>query len=200
MKQSYSYSNDSELVSGIRSGEAEAFRLLVEKYQDKIKRTSKGFVHSDADAEDITQDVLIEVYQSIDKFKGESELSTWIYRIAVNKSLNFLKSSFKRKIVSLFELTDSEKETHSGGHDTNSGSDPDNDIIRSEQADAVKKAIDSLPDNQRTAFVLSRYEELPNKEIASVMITSVPAVESLLFRAKQNLQKKLLQFYKKNMQ
>jgi len=79
------YSTEAELIDAIRSGDHEAFRWLVEIYQEKIIRTCKGFVHSHNDAQDIAQEVFIEVFQSIDKFRGDSGISTWIYRITVNK-------------------------------------------------------------------------------------------------------------------
>jgi RNA polymerase sigma-70 factor, ECF subfamily len=194
------YSTEAELINAIRSGDHEAFRWLVEIYQEKIIRTCKGFVHSHNDAQDIAQEVFIEVYQSINKFRGDSGISTWIYRITVNKSLNFLRSVTRRKIFSIFETNDEEK--HKQTYDSVSSFEhlPDDNLIRSEQSAAILEAIDTLPFKQRTAFVLSKYEDLTYQEIAAVMNTTVPSVESLLFRAKQNLQKKLYVFYKKNLQ
>ncbi len=158
-----------------------------------------GFVHSIADAEDIAQEVFIEIYQSINSFRGESEMSTWIYRITVNKSLNFLKSSLRRKIISIFDFTEDVDIERRSDPEASREYFADTDIRRSEQGRAVKKAVDSLPSGQRTAFILSKYEDLSYREIALIMKTSVPSVESLIFRAKKNLQKKLLNFYKKNM-
>jgi RNA polymerase sigma-70 factor (ECF subfamily) len=199
LARTINYSNESELIDDIRSGDQEAFRWLVEKYQDKVKRTSKGFIHSDSDAEDIAQEVFIEVYKSIEKFRKESELSTWIYRIAVNKSLNFLRSATKRKIFSFFDFSESGRTKLENTTIASSEYSADDNLNNSEINMAVKKALDSLPDNQRTAFILSKYEDLAYSEIADIMNVSIPSVESLLFRAKQNLQKKLFVFYKKNM-
>ncbi len=193
------YLIESELINGLRSGDQIAFRFLIESYQEKVIRTCKGFVHSDDDAEDIAQEIFIEVYQSINRFRGDSELSTWIYRISVNKSLNFLRSASRRKILSFFEIADNDKTSLANILTASSGYNPDDGLSRSEQSAAVKKAIDSLPSKQRTAFILSKYDDLSYQEIAAVMDSSVPSVESLIFRAKQNLQKKLFTFYKKNM-
>lgn len=199
MENTIKYSKESELIDALRSGDQAAFRYLVEKYQDKVKRTSKGFIHSDYDAEEITQEVFIEVYKSIEKFRKESELSTWIYRIAVNKSLNFLRSATKRRIFSFFDFSESGVTKLENNTLASSEYNADENMINSEINMAVNKALDSLPDNQRTAFILSKYEDLAYSEIADVMNVSIPSVESLLFRAKQNLQKKLFIFYKKNM-
>ncbi len=199
MEKTGNYSNESDLIDDMRSGVPEAFRFLVEKYEEKVIRTGRGFVHSDADAEDIAQEVFIEVYQSVKKFRNESGLSTWIYRIAVNKSINFLRSATRRKIVSFFDYTDSGKPVIQNEPVASSDYSPDGDLTKSEQAAAVKRAIDGLPGKQRTAFVLSKYDDFNYQEIAEIMGTTVSSVESLLFRAKQNLQKRLYNFYKKNM-
>jgi RNA polymerase sigma factor (sigma-70 family) len=193
------YSDEAQLISAIRSGDQESFRFLVEKYQDNIIRTSKGFVHSRDDAEDIAQEVFIEVFKSVNKFRGESELSTWIYRIAVNKSLNFLKSASRRKFLSFFDYTDSENIALRNDPVASSDYYADEELNKSEQSEEVMKAIDRLPAKQRTAFILNKYDDLTYQEIANVMHTTVSAVESLLFRAKKSLQKKLYAFYKKNM-
>lgn len=190
---------ESELIARIRSGSHDAFRYLVNTYQEKVKRTCMGFVHSSADAEDITQDVFVEVFRSIGRFREESVLSTWIYRIAVNKSLNFIKSEARRKIFTYMGFFDPVESGLSGDLVSGKESSPDENLNRSELGLAVRKALESLPSGQRTAFILSRYDDLPNKEIALIMQTSEASVESLLFRAKQNLQKRLLTFYKKNL-
>jgi RNA polymerase sigma-70 factor (ECF subfamily) len=190
------FSNSSELVDFIRSGNAEAFRRLVELYQDKVIRTCMGFVHSYPDAEDIAQDVFVEIYLSISKFRGDSELSTWIYRIAVNKSLNFLRSASRRKILSLYESFTGDQEQLV--HEIPSGNEyyPDEELLKSEKTRAINQAISKLPSNQKTAFILSKYDGLSNQEIAKVMNISVSSVESVIFRAKQNLRKQLFKFYK----
>lgn len=193
------YNNDNQFIDDLREGKHDAFKILVDKFQVKVIRTCLGFVHSAADAEDIAQEVFIEVFRSMNKFRGESELSTWIYRIAVNRSINFIRSSARRRVISfLTGMTDEEKprvpEKESGKE-----SSPDEAMIRADQARALEKALSSLPDNQRTAFVLNKYDDLSYKEIADVMKISMGSVESLIFRAKQNLQKSLRVFYTENL-
>jgi len=193
------YNNDNQFIDDLREGKHDAFKILVDKFQVKVIRTCLGFVHSAADAEDIAQEVFIEVFRSMNKFRGESELSTWIYRIAVNRSINFIRSSARRRVISfLTGMTDEEKprvpEKESGKE-----SSPDEAMIRADQARALEKALRSLPDNQRTAFVLNKYDDLSYKEIADVMKISMGSVESLIFRAKQNLQKSLRVFYTENL-
>ncbi len=176
--------SDSKLIQDILAGNNNAFRELIEKYQDRVFRTAMGFVHSKEDAEDITQEVFINVFQSLHKFKGDSEFSTWIYRITVNNSLNFInrnkKNWFLQSIDEIFNKSD----------DNNT---PLEDLEMKERDERIKKAIDSLPESQRTAFVLSKYEELSQREIAQIMKRTEGAIEQLLQRAKNNLQKKLEQ-------
>lgn len=197
MKERSFYTDESDLISALKSGDHEAFRYLVEKFRNKVKRTCIGFVQSDADADDIAQDVFVEVFLSAKEFRGNSSLATWIFRIAVNKSLNFLRSSKRRKIVSLFERVGEDEKIIT---EPSSGPDhcPDNDLKRSDQSKAIEQAMNLLAPSQKTAFILNKYDDLSYAEVAEIMGTTVSSVESLIFRAKQNLQKSLFTFYKKN--
>jgi RNA polymerase sigma-70 factor (ECF subfamily) len=193
------YRTDIQLIEGLRSGEREAYRILVDRYHVKVIRTCMGFVHSQSDAEDIAQEVFIEVFRSVGSFRGDSGLSTWIYRIAVNKSLNYLRSSARRRVFSFITGHAGEGKPEVPDIKAGNESNADDSLIRNDQAKALEKALASLPENQRTAFVLNKYEDMAYKEIAAVMDISIGSVESLIFRAKQNLQKKLYVFYQKNM-
>lgn len=177
---------DSEYIQAVRSGDRPAFKPLVERYQQMVFRTAMGFLHHQEDAEDLTQEIFIRVYQSLDSYSGEAGFSTWLYRITVNHCLNFLRS---RKRNSLFSFAEDLP-----GQLINKASEevnPDEQLEENERERQIRNAIDSLSDKQRTAFVLSRYDELPQKEIAQIMNISEGAVEQHLQRAKINLQKKL---------
>jgi len=183
--------NDIELIKEIIDNNNHgAFRVLIEKYQKMVVTTCKGFVSSYADAEDIAQDVFIELFESLPEFRHESKLSTWIYRISVNKSLNHIR---KRKREVLFNAILPSNKTNRvvNIEDSDRTDNADYKIDMKEQQMVLKSAINKLPDNQRIAFILSKYQELSYKEISEVMGVSVSSVESLLFRAKVNLQKHL---------
>jgi RNA polymerase sigma-70 factor, ECF subfamily len=199
VKEKNIYINESELIAGIKAGNEDAFRLLVEKYQTKVKRTCMGFVHSADDADDIAQDVFIEVFLSATKFRSDSALSTWIYRIAVNKSLNFIRNKSKRKVISLFQSVTGDDKTAIRGLVSGKEYCPDNDLKNSEHAKVIENAMNKLAPKQKTAFILSKYDDLSYDKIAGIMGTSISSVESLIFRAKQNLQKNLYHYYKKNL-
>lgn len=200
MKEKNRDYTETDLLSALQSGDQEAFRYLVEKFGTKVKRTCMGFVHSESDADDLAQEVFVEVFLSSSKFRGESTISTWVYRIAVNKSLNFLRSAGRRKLRSLFEsLTGEEKEYVK---EPISGREylPDESLQEKERSKIIGEAMGRLPESQRTAFILSKYDDLSYHEIAGIMNISLSSVESLLFRARQNLRKMLSDYYKNNME
>jgi RNA polymerase sigma-70 factor (ECF subfamily) len=187
---------DKELVTEISKGNQQVFRVFVENYQSAVFKICKGFIHNKQDCEDIVQDVFIEVYQSIHKFRGEAKITTWLYRIAVNKSLNYLrKNKIRRNLSSIESLFGSSKNKLNEIEDNIIR--PDESIEQGERATILFKAIGALSANQRIAFILNKYEDLSYKEIAEIMNTSLPSVESLIHRAKLNLQKKLSLHYKK---
>ena len=180
---------ENELVSRLREGDELAFRELVTGFQDRVFNTALGLIQNSSDAEDIAQEVFIQVYRSIHQFKGDAQLGTWLYRIAVTKSLDFLRSKKRKKrfgfLRSLFG------EDNSLLHDPGDFNHPG--IIQEKKEDAAQlmRLVDGLPENQRTAFILNKIEELSYREIAAVMEMTEGAVDSLLQRAKQNLRKKI---------
>jgi len=183
--------SESEVIKLILQGDKEKFRILVEQYQQMVFRTCMGFLHNKDDADDLTQDVFIQAYLSLPHFKGGSAFSTWLYRIAVNASLNKIRKSPLKLIFQRFENiagSKNEKETYPS---VSVEEDPENILIRQEHIEWVKRSLDTLPENQHTAIVLSRYDDLSQKEIAEIMDTTEGAVEALLQRAKKNLREKL---------
>lgn len=164
----------------------ESFEQVVEQYHKMVFRTALGFLHQREDAEDLTQEVFIRAYRSWERFRGDSEVSTWLYRITVNLSLSYINTKSRRSLIQI-----GEDFFHNllgrGSDDLN----PHQQLERSEQDRRIASAIDSLPDKQRTAFVLSRIDELPQREVAAIMNTTEGSVEQLLIRARANLQKKL---------
>jgi len=186
--------SDRILIDKILAGEQLAFKELVEKYQTMVINTCKGFLHDKADAEDISQEVFIEVFSSLGHFRKEAKLSTWMYRIAVNKSLNFLRSKKRRQWIQSFE--DALGWSRSDQREPSETIHPGVEMESKEEAMLLHNTINSLSENQRIAFTLNKYEDLSYSEIAEVMDVSVSSVESLIHRSKINLQQKLLNYYK----
>lgn len=180
---------DKEIVLKILDGDHRAFQILVEKYQEMVFRTCMGLLHNPDDADDIAQEVFVEVYESLGYFRHEAKLSTWIYRIAVNKSLNYLKKTKRKSLFkSLEEIFQPGQKNELSVSLVEAA---DKDVEAEEQKRMLETALNKLPENQRIAFVLFRYDELPQKEIAEIMGLSVSAVESLVHRARKNLYKLL---------
>jgi RNA polymerase sigma-70 factor, ECF subfamily len=189
---------ETELINRLKSGEESAFRTIIETYQSLVLNCCFGFVKNRETAEDLTQEVFIEVYKSINSFKEESKFSTWLYRISVSKSLDYLKSMKTKKrfgfLKSIFPDDKSEE--------LNLPSDSDNPqqiLENKERRKVLSWAIESLPENQKVAFTLNKYDDKSYKEISEILNTTVPSVESLIFRAKSNLKKKLYKYYKENL-
>jgi RNA polymerase sigma-70 factor (ECF subfamily) len=184
-------SGDQELLRSIREKDQDAFRTLVERYREKVFRICLSFVKDPEEAEELTQDVFFRVYKSAGGFRGESLVSTWIHRIAVNQSLNRLRKRGSRKWLLFLgggELLDQRFGT---------GESPEALVERRERREALQKALDRLPAGQRIAFTLHNVEAVSYEEIARIMDCSVSAVESKIHRAKLNLQKHLIRLYKK---
>jgi RNA polymerase sigma-70 factor (family 1) len=182
------------LVQQLKNGSEEAFRQLVEIYRNRVFNTCYGFVNNQADADDLAQEVFIEVFHSIKYFKENSSVATWIYRIAVNKSLDHLRHSKRKKRWSeLFKLsapTNENIDRFLADNET-----PQQQMELKERQNILYKIIERLPENQRIAFTLHKMEDLSYQEIAETMQTSVAAVESLMHRAKTNLRNRLEKFY-----
>lgn len=183
-----------KFIEELKRGDSKALEHLFNYFRDKVFNTAISYVQNRQDAEEITQDVFVEVFNSAGKFKGDSGLSTWIYRITVNKSLDFIRYTKRKKrfaaITSIFSSETGEQKI-----DTPDFIHPGIETELKERSKYLFKAIDKLPENQKTAFILSKIENLSYGEISEVMKTSVSSVESLLFRAKQNLKKYLSSYF-----
>ncbi len=186
-----------ELITELKAGNQIAFKVLIKEQQGRVYNTALGILQNQQDAEDISQEVFLSVFQNINRFKGASKLSTWIYSITVAKSLEFIRSKKRKKrfalIQNLFGADNLEpiKDIPNFYH-------PGIQLENKERAAILFAAIDKLPENQKTAFILHKTEDLSYAEIAVVMDVTISSVESLMFRAKQNLQKLLEDYYEKN--
>ena len=171
------------------------FSGLVAEHQELVVNTCYRFVFNREDAEDLAQEVFMEVHRSLDRFREESKLSTWIYRIAVTKSLDHLRRLKRKKRFSSIRRLISAEEDPADSIAAPERENPADALADNERVTVLRNALDSLPDNQKTAFLLSKQDGYSNQEIADILQTSVPAVESLIHRAKKNLQSRLQHYY-----
>lgn len=174
-----------DIVKQVINKDEDAFRRLYEEYAVIVYSTALNYMQNKEEAEEVSQEVFITVFRKIRSFRQESKLSTWIYRITVNTSLNHIK---RNKRLTLNKQTISQISTVDFDH-------PGVLMEQKEDAKLVFKMIDKLPDSQKTAFILSFIEELPRQEVAEIMEVSLKAVEALLQRAKKKLRIKLAEFY-----
>lgn len=182
------------LLRATATGDRRAFESLYGEFKDRVYNTALGYLQNPLDAEEITQDVFVEIFRSAANFTGASTVSTWIYRITVNKSLDRLKHAKRKKryavVLRLF-----------GGERNELSIDPPHFdhpgvlLEQKENAAILFRAVDQLPDQQKTAFILTMVECLPQQEVAEVMSVSIKAVESLLQRAKTSLRASLASLY-----
>ena len=188
--------NQEELIKNLRSGNQAAFSLLIDDYQQKVFHTCISFVPNKEDAEDIAQEVFLEVYKSIGKFKGNSKLSTWIYKICTNKCLEFIrKKNAKKRLVFIQRILGNEIPLDKTNFFTEFNH-PGILLEHKEQSETIYLALNTLPESQKTVFTLAKLDGKTYQEIAEITGKSMSSVESIMFRAKKNLQKKLANFYK----
>ena len=185
---------DQELIQGVLRRDRNAFQYLVSQYQKQVIKTACYFIGNMEDAEDLSQEIFIDIIHSVKSFKQTSSLSTWIYRITVNKSLNMVKKQQRQGVMVRFESFF----RHSGDEETCKDLEPSistTDVEQQEKRALLHAAINRLPENQRIAFVLCKFEDQSYKQIADIMKIGLPAVESLIHRAKINLQKHLMHHF-----
>ncbi len=188
--------SETEFIHLLRRRDEQAFQQLIVEQRSRVFNTCFNILQSIEDGEDVCQDVFIEIFQSISKFKGDSQLSTWIYRIAITKSLEFLRKKNRKKRFGFFQSL-----TGQGDYELNQPANFDHPGIQLENKELSRflfAAIEKLPERQKVAFLLHKTENLSYADIAEVMEISVSSVESLLFRAKQGLQKILNTYYENN--
>lgn len=189
-------SQPDQMITALQHGSSQAYRTLVREYKDKVFATCISFVRSAEDAEDLTQEVFLEVFRSVAKFRGQSRLSTWIYRISVTKSLEWIRRKNRKKraaeVASLSDLQARGFDAPCAGNHH-----PGVQLEQKERAAYLFRAIDDLPENQKVAFTLNKVEGRSYQEVAEIMELSLSSVESLLFRAKKGLQVRLAGMYKK---
>jgi RNA polymerase sigma-70 factor (ECF subfamily) len=179
--------DDHELMAMVKDGDEKAFRRIVERHNEQILNLCYRYLGNQEDAEEVAQDVFIRIYNAAGSYRPDAKLSTYLYRIAVNLSLNRIRDRKRKRFVSLEIFQHSRENNNTGEQPSN----PEQLIEEKEKGQIIRKAIDSLPPNQKTAVILKRYQELSYEEIARVMNCSVSAVEARLHRAKLNLQQKL---------
>lgn len=183
--------DDIALMMAVKHGDEEAFQTLVERHQYRIVGTVAKMLGRETDAEDIAQQVFVRVWQSAARYEPGAKFTTWLLTITRNLVFNEMRRRRRSKLV---EMQSDEDEERFAQHADPTARSPASFAQDAELQSAISDAIGALPEAQRMAVVLRRYEELSYEEIAEILNTSVPSVKSLLFRARTELRERLKTF------
>jgi RNA polymerase sigma-70 factor (ECF subfamily) len=182
-----------ELAARIAEGDEYAFRILVNRHQAPVLNLIYRFIGDRMKSEDLAQETFLQVWRAAKTYKRKSKFTTWLYRICVNVCLNEIKSTRRKKWLQFFKNTPDSKHPENESL-LDESPNPEGLLLARERNQQITNALQALPENQRIALILKRYDTLSYEEISRVIGCSIPAVESLLVRAKRTLQKKLEKF------
>lgn len=183
---------DLRLMERIKTGDEEAFRVLVEAHQSRVIGTVARMLGDDSEAEDLAQQVFVRVWKSASRWKPTAKFTTWLYTILRNLVFNEIRRRVRHPASSLDAAQDDDD--HPRQFVDHGNKPPDTAMLDDELQDAIERAIHSLPELQRMAVILRRYQDVSYEEIADVLDLTVPAVKSVLFRARSDLREKLRQY------
>lgn len=187
---------DEQLVERAQEGDRDAFQKLVKRYQDKVYSICYGKVKDDQDAMDVSQDVFVKVFQHLENFNRESSFYTWLYRIAVNTSIDFLRKQSRVSKVDYDDSIKSDDDVEGNEYlmPSKLGINPDRALDRKELRGKMLEALESLSDKHRTILNLREVEGLSYKELAEVLEISKGTVMSRLYHARQYFQEALEEY------
>lgn len=182
--------SDLELMTRVSRGDTESFTVLLQRHRSPVLNYFVRMVRDRALAEDLTQEVFLRVYQARERYQPEARFTTWLYRIATNLALNALRD---RKSERVAEAPERQEGEEGGILDRTPDDRPtvEQQMVESDRQRLIREAIEHLPENQKAAVILHKYQEVDYRQIASVLKVSESAVKSLLFRAYENLRVRL---------
>jgi RNA polymerase sigma-70 factor (ECF subfamily) len=183
--------SDVELMLRVKHGDREAFSLLVQRHRKPLINFIYRFTGGAGESEDLAHEVFIKVFLSASRYEPRAAFSTWLYRIATNLALNYLRDRRTRVATSL-DRDSEEEEGRSRTELRDKVALVEDQLLAQEPVERIRQALAALPENQRLAVVLTKFQELSLKEAAEVMKCSEAAVKSLIFRAYTTLRQKLI--------
>jgi RNA polymerase sigma-70 factor, ECF subfamily len=181
---------DQQLVERVQRGDKQAFGLLVEKYRRKLGRLLSRFIRDQAEVEDVVQEAFIKAYRALPNLRGDSAFYTWLYRIGINTAKNYLVSMGRRPQTSN-DIEVDDAENFEDGDELRTMDTPETELMTKEIAKTVQMAIESLPEDLKTAIVLREIEGLSYEEIATMMDCPIGTVRSRIFRARESIAERL---------
>jgi len=182
---------DAEIMLQVKSGDDSAFNYLIEKYRRAIISFMYRMVHNSAVAEELSQEVFLRVYRSRESYTADAKFTTWLYRIATNLAVNHARDTKHERPELKKSLDEPDEETGLSMEVADDRLNVEQQILRRERLAAIRKQVESLPERQRMAVLMHKYQNMDYKQIAEVLHLSESATKSLLFRAYETLREKL---------
>jgi RNA polymerase sigma-70 factor, ECF subfamily len=190
----WSQLSDAEIMLRVREGDDSGFSILIEKYRKQIVHFMFRMSRNQAVAEELAQEVFLRVYRSRQTYRAEAKFSTWLYRIATNLGVNHARDTKYERTAQNVYLDQPDPETGTSPDVADSTLSVEQELVREERMKAIRKHVMALPERQRSAVLMHKYQEMDYKEIGEVLKLSESATKSLLFRAYQTLRENLKDF------
>ncbi|HOS70364.1 MAG TPA: sigma-70 family RNA polymerase sigma factor [Bacillota bacterium] len=176
---------DEEVVSYIVKGKTELFSVIIDRYQSKVFSTAFHYTHDHEEARDLTQEIFIKLYNNLQKYKGKASFSTWLYRIAVNRCIDWARKKKPQTVSAISDGGEEELDIYDTIADSGGG--PEEDLIKQENAVYLRKLVESLPEIYKTVIILYYFEDFSPQEISEIVGVPKRTIETRLFRGKNLL-------------
>lgn len=186
--------DDAAIMLSVRDGNMAGFDYLIQKYRKPIIHFMYRMVHNQAIAEELSQEVFLRVYRSRETYRAEARFSTWLYRIATNLGVNYARDTKRERTASTVYLDENDSETGMTPDVADTTPSAEARLVQRERLNAIRQHVLALPERQRMAVLMHKYEGMDYKQIGDVLKLSESATKSLLFRAYQTLREKLKSF------
>ena len=183
--------SDIELMLAVQAGDEEAFSVLVDRHRNAVVNLTYRYIGNRTDAEDLAQEVFLRVHRARNRYRPEAKFTTWLYRVAVNASLNELRNRKTRPTHGASQLPGGETDGFVPALSDQSAASPPEEAERNELQERVRAAVDLLPERQRMALLLNKFHGLSYEDLASTLELSIPAIKSLLVRARENVRQQI---------
>ena len=185
---------DADIMLRVKAGDQSAFEYLVQKYRRPMVSFMYRMAHNSAAAEDLAQEVFLRVYRSRETYEPSAKFSTWLYRIATNLAVNHARDTRHERPEVQISLDEPDEESGATLELPDASMNAEQQMVRRERMQAIRKKVEALPEQQRLAVIMHKYQQMDYKQIADVLKKSESATKSLLFRAYETLREQLKEF------
>jgi len=186
--------SDAQIMLRVKAGDDSAFEYLVQKYRRPMLSFMYRMAHNTAVAEDLAQEVFLRVYRSREKYEASAKFTTWLYRIATNLAVNHARDTRKERPEVTISLDEPDEETGTTMDVADGTLSAEENLVRRERMLAIRSKVEALPERQKMAVIMHKYQQMDYKQIADVLKLSESATKSLLFRAYETLREQLKEF------